>query len=104
MCGPMKERPMKTLISTAIAISIVSLAAAQSAKAADLVYRDRSPYYSREVTGPTYAAGPCPVDILCYIREYPGFRGDPYYANCHMVRVRETMHDGTIVIRRGRTC
>ena len=97
---------MKTLMSTATAtvLAIVSLAAAQSANAADSAYIDKSPYYSRELTGPVYADRPCPVDILCYIREYPGFRGDSYYASCRMVRVRETMPDGTTVIRHRRIC
>ncbi len=35
-------------------------------------YIDNWPYYS----APYYAVRPCPVDILCYIQVYPGFRGD----------------------------
>jgi hypothetical protein len=37
-------------------------------------YIDNWPYYS----GPYYAVRPCPVDILCYIQTYPGFRSQPY--------------------------
>ena len=97
---------MKILMSVAIAVA--SLTAVQSAMAADLNV-ERRPYYS-ERTRHVYVVGPTfwraqPDDILYkYAPEYPGWRGDPYYYNCSSVRMRETLPDGTVVIRRTRTC
>jgi hypothetical protein len=99
---------MKILMSAALVIA--GLAAAQWANAADLNL-ERPAYYSGE-RGRVYAGGPItiwradqPADILYkYAPEYPGWRGDPYYANCRSVPVRQTLPDGTIVIRRGWAC
>jgi hypothetical protein len=43
-------------------------------------YSYYSPYYSPYYyyNGPFYAVRSCPVDILCYVGAYPGFRGDSY--------------------------
>ena len=102
----MEEFLMKILMFAAIAVA--SLAAVQSVMAADLNV-ERRPYYS-ERTRHVYGVGPTfwraqPADILYkYAPEYPGWRGDSYYYDCRSVQVRETLPDGSIVIRRGRDC
>ena len=102
---------MKILMSPilmSIAIAVSSLAAVHTTKAADLSI-DNS---ARERT--RYVAAPAPVvvwwanrpaDILYkYAPEYPGWRGDPYYASCRSGSVRETLPNGTIVVRRRSAC
>jgi hypothetical protein len=86
-------------------ISVVGIAAAQSANAADLNIERRA-YYSGERTAATvWVWRAQPADILYkYAPEYPGWRGDPYYYNCRSVRVREVLPDGTIVTRYRSAC
>lgn len=98
---------MKILRSAAVVIA--GLAVVQSANAADLNL-ERPAYYSGE-RARVYAGSPItiwraqPADILYkYAPEYPGWRGDPYYARCRSVPVRETLPNGAIVIRRGWAC
>jgi hypothetical protein len=94
---------MKTLVFAAAAFAIVSLAAAQSVKAADLIYGTKSHHQPRKVVQLPDEVRPCSGDILCRIRPYNGFR-DPNYTGCRKERVRETMPDGTLGIRRLVAC
>jgi|SRR5476651_2271074 hypothetical protein len=102
------EGLMKILMSVAFAIA--GLTAVQSVQAADLNVGPRVIERSGPVYGPAYVVGPVwradrPADLLyTYAPEYPGWRGDPYYYSCGTVRVRETLPDGTVVIRRVRAC
>ena len=94
---------MKTLVSAAATLAIVSLAAAQSVKAADLIYGTKSHHQPRKVVQLPDEVRPCSGDILCRIRPYAGFR-DPNYTGCRKVRVREITSDGTVGIRRLVSC
>jgi len=99
---------MKILVSQVlmfIAIAVASFATIPSANAADLNIERRS-YYSGERTASTFWVWRAqPADILYkYAPEYPGWRGDAYYYNCRSVHVRETLPDGTIVVRRRSAC
>ena len=94
---------MRNLIFAAAALAIVSLAAAQSVNAADMIYGTKLHYQPRKVVLLPDEIRPCSDDILCSVRQYDGFR-DPKYTGCSKVRVRETMSDGTVGIRRLVTC
>ena len=96
---------MNTPLRAAAVFAIASFAAPQSVEAADLGYIQNPSYRAYDEPAPSYyRPRACPVDILCYVQVYPGWRGDPYYDTCPIVRVRQTMPDGTVVIRRARFC
>jgi hypothetical protein len=94
---------MRILIFAAAALAIVSLAAAQSVKAADVIYSTKSHQQPRKVVQLPDEIRPCSDDILCSVRQYDGFR-DPKYTGSRKVRVREKMSDGTVGIRSLVTC
>jgi hypothetical protein len=94
---------MKTLVSAAATLAIVSLAAAQSVNASDLIYSTKSHHQPRKVVQLPDEVRPCSGDILCRIRPYNGFR-DPSYTGCRKVRVREITPDGSVGIRRLVAC
>jgi hypothetical protein len=102
---------MKILMSPilmSIAIAATSLGAALPAKAADLSTDYSTRARTRYVVAPALAVAwwaNRPGDILYqYAPEYPGWRGNAYYASCRSVSVREIMPDGTIVVRRRWAC
>jgi len=78
-----------------------------AAKAADLYIRKSPPppVYSAPVVVGSVAAGPCPEDILCLVRRYPGWHDASYYGGgCRSVLVREARADGAVFVRRAWVC
>ena len=94
---------MKILVSAAVALAIVSFAAAQSVNAADLILRTKAHPKAGKVVQLPDANRPCSDDILCRMRYYNGYR-DPNYTLCRKVRVREVTPDGKPAVRRLRYC
>ena len=97
---------MNHRLHAALVGAIFSILPLHSATAADVAYLQPSPSYRYgyvEPAGSYIHVQTCSIDILCYAAAYPGWHGDAYYG-CRTVLVREIAPDGTVVIRRARTC
>jgi hypothetical protein len=96
---------MRILIGIPAALGIACILNAATAGAADLIYQERRPpavvHGGPVVAEPVAVWQPCPVDILCYVRRYPGWHDT--YGGCRAVWVREA-RAGEIVVRRTWVC
>ena len=97
---------MRILIGIPATLGVAFVLNTAPAGAADLTYQGRQPpaaVYSGPVVVVESVAvwGPCPVDILCYVRRYPGWHDA--YTGCRAVWVREARPEG-IVVRRAWVC